>query len=442
MIKQYTVALIALFTAGAVPMSARHFVTSKKTSQKHESVIKKMIEDNTLWRPLSQEEYMYVGFGWTKVGSSTFTYDPSGNAIVTDTDEDGERYVTTRTYDGFNMPLTQLVTVDKGNGPVNESRRVYVYDPILHNYFVERMSYQWTDDAWVADFRCEYNTITRNGDGNIADIVKSLPLGDEMTPAYKLTWTYDETTHAAVTMAYYYYGAMEPRPWVLYDKTDYRNIVWTKTDGQMTKESLLDYCEGDNLLKSADVFYDGMIDGHIFMEYPAPGEYIRNETFLNPEQVGRQTVKTILDSNGNYQITVTEFFDDAGRYTPDATYSYSITVTNDDHGNPVLEQYTESTDGGEPVLVDGYKVDYHYDADGNIGELATFYYDPGVAGGYAPESRIVYGAYQQFSAIDNIKADAETKAVYYDLTGRVVANPGRGLYIRRLGDKVDKVTIR
>lgn len=46
------------------------------------------------------------------------------------------------------------------------------------------------------------------------------------------------------------------------------------------------------------------------------------------------------------------------------------------------------------------------------------------------------------TGIENVGADSEADAEYYDLQGRVVASPGPGVYIRRTGATVEKVIIR
>lgn len=427
-----------------MPVSAARFSPAVKVDLKRASVIRKATREgagSSLWRPTAQDEYMYMGNGWQPVAAVTFTYDTAGNAIVTETEEDGIRYLTTCIYNQYNMLLTRLGQVDMGQGLENETRRTYVYDTILHDYFIERMGYEWTAGEWVEDFRCEQNAITRDDRGNIVEIVKSLPLNAVMTPAYKLMWNYDASTGRADGMAYYYYGGTLANPWVMYDNTEYRDIVWEKTDGQMTMESLLDYCEGPNLLKSAAAYYNGAVDGYLFFEYPAEGEYIKKETFNNPGQVGRETVKTITDGYGSYEIKVSDYFDDNGNYSPEATYSYSVTVTLDRYGNPVLEEYSESTDGGEPVMVDGYKAEYQYDANGNVIEMISYYYDPATLGGYAPESRIVYGNYQEFAGVERVEADTDAPAIYYNLMGRVVKNPVSGLYIKLRGNKAEKIVL-
>lgn len=46
------------------------------------------------------------------------------------------------------------------------------------------------------------------------------------------------------------------------------------------------------------------------------------------------------------------------------------------------------------------------------------------------------------TGIENVGVETETDAEYYDLQGRVVANPGPGVYIRRTGATVQKIIIR
>lgn len=436
--------LAGVLLMGAAPAAnAGHFSVKKRATGTMMTKAKKAAKDaarSPEWHPVSQTEYVYEEGEWMLLGSVEYEYDSNGNTIKeTYGDEMSGVSTIVRTFDQYNQLLTELTTIDEGDGPTNVEKRTYVYDPVIHNYYVQRMGYDWVDNQWQTNYYCEENAITRNSRGSITEIEKSLPLGNEMTPAYKLNWSYDESTGKANGMAYYYYSGDPAEPWALYDDIEYSNIVWAETDGQMTESDIRDYVEGANRFTSCAVLYNGNTDGYIFAEYSDnPAEYTIKETFLNPDEVGRLTVKKITDNNGSYTVTTSEYFDEDGNYDPAFAYSFTESVTMDEHGNTTNIQVVESFDDIEEVIEE-YQMNYVYNEDGNATEVTTYYYDS-EADEFVPESRIEYGEYVDTTGVDNIMTDdSYTPAIYYDLMGRRVENPTRGLYIRVQGGKAEKI---
>ncbi len=395
-----------------------------------------------VWRPASQTEYIYNGEDWDEMGTVNFKYDNRGNNIEESFDEDGVISTTVRTYDQNDMVTSILTTYTEEGVTENSEKRTYVYDPIVTDFYTQRLGYSWMEGEWVKNYYCEDNDITRNASNHITTIVKSLPLGDDMLPAYKSVWSYDAATGKADRFDYYtnYSGADEA--WELDENLSYRDIVWDATDGQMTTH-INELLSGANRVKQYSVYYEDELDGHVFVEYSAanPDDYLLKSTYADPSEVGLVSQVETIDANGSKRITDTEYFDYEGNVTASPTYQSVETIMCDSYGNVVSDELKEAYDGGDFELVMGEKYDITYDAKGNPTEiiLSVYSFDDDE---YFPDTRIVYGDYTDVSlGIDDVTAadDADAPVEYFNLQGVRVDNPQSGLYIRRQGNSVTKV---
>ena len=373
--KIYILTLCALI--GALPAAAGSRFHSKKAIHKKEQAKApaKASEAANPALPSSQTEYSFMDGEWIKVADVTFQYDGRGNIVRADAETEDGLSRETREYDEFNFPTLVLTTLNQGGDNwVNESKRTYIYDPIVHDFYTERMGYDWRGEMWIRNYFCDTNIITRNASGNILTIEKSLPMDDKMIPAYKMEWTYDETTGHASGYSYFSYDAYAETPgWVLYDDQSFANIVWEKTDGQMTAENLMEYTSGTNMIKSCDVYYEGTLDGHIFAEYSeaTPGAYTIKETFADPTQIGRTSQLEFIDDFGSFRYTESEYFDEEGNPTPEPVYEWYTENILDARGNLVAERDYESIEGGDPELLRAVKYTYVYDAEGRMESMQT-----------------------------------------------------------------------
>ena len=65
-------------------------------------------------------------------------------------------------YDEYGQRTLLQTFKGTGENMVNESKRTYVYDPIAHNFCIERMGYDWSGSQWQTNYFCETNEVTRN----------------------------------------------------------------------------------------------------------------------------------------------------------------------------------------------------------------------------------------------------------------------------------------
>ncbi len=376
-----------------------------------------------VWRPVSQTDYMHDGDDWMEMGTVSFKYDQRGNRTEELVDEEGFLSRTVTTYDEFNYPLT-VVQADSEDGEdwTNTAKTTYVYDTRLHGFFTERAGYDWANGDWVRNYRCEANTITRNDTGNITELVKSLPLGDELQPAFRSAWSYGADGQAS---EYGYYVTENGIDWQLYDDISYKDIEWETTDGQMTVfGDLLELTEGANLLKSAVVYYQGEPDGHYLVDYTdgLPGFLIK-ETTNDINEVGRTVLMETLDAHGSMRLTTTEYFDEEGNILTEPTYINVQEALMDEHDNLVEYSERETIDGMEELIASTRYL-YTYDADGNPSEVISKEYDY-ETGEYFPMERTVFGEYIDVTTgINDAKSDTLTD---WTLDGDILTASAEGL---------------
>lgn len=438
--KLYTLSLcafVSLAVAGAVP--GRFVKQQVKNKAKHALVIKKAAPGQ-LWRPVSATQYVFEDGEWLEMAVEEFEYDSRGNVIKSTANEDGFLNVVEDKYNDDNMLVERIEKEgEEGGELVNVSKRTYVYDPIVKDYYIQRNGYSWSDGEWVANFYCENNIITRNTGGNIIEIVKELPLMDNMCPAYKSVWNYDAKTGKANEFYYYYNENMTAPLWNLYEEVSYKNIEWDRTDGQMT-DGIMELLSGANRVKYADIYYENELDGHIIVTYSGENDYVLKNTFVNPDEVAQEVIYEAIDENGSYRITENIYLDDEYNLVEEPFVTSVETVVIDAHGN-MTEDTIEETYSDEMPFVMGEKHEYEYDANGNPTQLTISIYDMDEEE-YIAESRTVYGDYIDVAGIGGITADGNEPVEYFNLQGVRVDNPAGGLYIRRQGSDVRKIIIK
>lgn len=438
--KLYTLSLcafVSLAVAGAVP---GRFVKQQHAKKTHRALVIKKAAPGQLWRPASATQYMFEDGEWLEMAVEEFEYDSRGNLIKATVNEDGFVNVIEDKYDDNNMLVERLEKEGEEGGELtNASKRVYVYDPIVKDYYIERMGYNWDDGEWIPNYFCENNKITRDDAGNILEIVKELPFMDKMTPAYKSAWHYDSKTGKADEYYYYSNQNADAPQWELYDLVSYKNIEWDRTDGQMTDE-ITELLTGANRVKYADVYYNDALDGHIIVTYSGENDYVFKNTLINPAEVAQEVIYETIDENGSFKVTENIYLDDDYNLLEEPFATAVETVVIDAHGN-MIEDTVEETYGDEMPFVMGEKHEYEYDANGNPTQVTISVYDMDEEV-YIAESRTVYGEYIDAAGVGSITVDGNEPVEYFNLQGVRVDNPAGGLYIRRQGSDVRKIIIK
>ncbi len=459
---------ISILLAGMMAVGVCHAAPTQRNVARFKSVAAqrpqlKKEAATPLWLPTVEKEF-YDDNGWTQIAEARYEYDNKGNITRIRLDDSGSVFTTIFEYNDDNMPVLRVETAGEGSAERNTLKRTYEYDPIVKSYCVLRMGYSWAGNDWVADYACEKNIITRNEAGNITDIIKYLPLDSEtFVPAYHTEWKYDDPDGQATGFAYYLnMSGEEDGDWKLYGDTDYRDIEWENFDGQPVGD-FLEQIVGANRIKSARAYYEDVVDGYVFVEYPQDGAYgyLMKFTTNDPEEVGITRQVETIDANGSVRYTLCEYFDDETEDIYDTpVYTYITTLIYNDHGDVESEQMTEQFGDSEPELVACEEYANTYDEDGHLVEMIQRTYDY-EEGEFFDARRVVYEGYVDVTSgvasavvapaglrLDNGVAVAEGDITAYAPDGRMVASAagsldasalGRGIWILRSGNETLKI---
>jgi hypothetical protein len=160
-------------------------------------------------------------------------------------------------------------------------------------------------------------------------------------------------------------------------------------------------------------------------------EYVPAPTVYNDEVA--KTVQ-ITSQKGQLYINVKEYDGSDQLVTSEASQAKSVIarVASDETDESI--EWGEPIAQGQTVTIDAPTEPNHYKI------IKTMSVSNGVA---SDVTTVRLNANGTVSGINSVAADSQDAPVeYYNLQGVRVSNPGTGLYIRRQGTKVEKVTIR
>lgn len=349
-------------------------------------------KEGSRWLPGTERCYFNVDGEWMQVAEITYVYDDRGNVISETDDEEDVVFRSVYAYDDFGrrISMSSFESYDGEDEEMYEDAE-YAYDDIIPDFMVRKICRDFYGDEWELSNKSFEYSVERNGLNHITTLQLDLLYGDRgFTPAYRSRWTYDDHTGEAVAHSYEYYDVnATPEGWRLLNNEQYVDIVWDRTDGNMTG-SIYELTEGRNRIKSCTVLYQGMPDGHIIVEYPKGDalDFVRKETGEDEEMVYRSYSLTITDDNGSYETRLTEYFDGDGNYTGKPEYE-SVNVTTFDSFGECVGDHAEVTENGETEVVFDEVYEYTRDSEGRVTALVTSVYDPDTDG-YEMEFRYEY----------------------------------------------------
>ncbi len=98
-----------------------------------------------VWCPVSSTSYYHADEGWAKLESAAYQYDSHGNCTeIIRTDQDGVLQKQILTYNEFGMCVAaEMVTGKDGIDWENSFKLSYAYDPVVHNFVIEYLAYNW-----------------------------------------------------------------------------------------------------------------------------------------------------------------------------------------------------------------------------------------------------------------------------------------------------------
>lgn len=416
-----------------------------------------------LWRPKTEEHFIFMEDEWLPDGTASLTYDKAGNILTETVDYDGELERTTYTYNENNKKTSETVEFFDAEEEVwvNDTKTTYTYDSVLPDFQTSKYEYTWDDveQDWAINKskQSQRRTITRDAKGNITSVEL------EAYFSYTGTWdkvqrtdiTYDEATGKAIAFDFRL-TTWGPDETLVYGSPErYKNIVWENTDGQIVAEDLTECLYGANRFKSADYYEveDGVetLSNHFEVAY-VDGKEDFELTITSAEGLEKVVGKyTVTDANGSVFVTNSYYYSD---YFLGSEYS---TLEYDDHGNITLEEEGELISDDEREIYGGARYTNTYDDEmGVLTEVLMEEYlfdepEEGAedvevtTGSYQPSEKFVYSDYYDvFTAINGVVGSTSTDATtIYNLQGvavdRDAKNLPAGLYIIKQGNRVQKM---
>lgn len=420
--KIYTLAFCCVLGVGCVGASPR-FAAQKKADAGFSPIkISSMLNGSTeingkklvvrkpsgeIFRPAYSVDYLWEDGAWMQMGTMNYKYDSRGLEtevhFVFEDEEMKEETLTVNEYNENGMLVKTVGSYIEDGEAIDDSRKSFVYDDVVNDYWVERIGEDYNGSEWVSNYYSTKRKITRNADGNIQEWQMSLNSGGEWIPTYKQEWEYGEDGKAE---KFYHYQSdvFSANPsWSLYDNTYYTDIVWQDTDGQMLGDGMMSFVVGNNRAKSYTVYYKDRIDGYAWVDYVdwQPGSYTIYESFLDKSQIGRMTMVQDFSANpyGFIRYTRHIYVDDDGNCTyPDPTYTVIHMYSFDEYKNLIEDMIFEDVCDGEGLIqVAGARYEYEYDDNGNISEMVALDYDPEIEA-YENVSKTVYCEYSDVSS--------------------------------------------
>lgn len=376
---------------------------------------------------------------------AVLTYDNKGNILQeVQVGPDGDRGRRICTYDAAGRKLTEIAEVFLNGAWVRTSSKSYAYDERT-GVVISNLEYSYVDGK-ERPGNCYRRNIERNADGNITSVEVAVLFNGKYDPTRRMTVTYDDATGLPVEIVnteLTYNGTS----YVWITGETYSDIVWHKTDGQITSSD--DLYRGENLIASAH--YVNRNGDEDYYDYDISVTYADNgvdytSVFAGLYQgIANSGVKRVYTetatADGALRIDLTtSYYDLVDETIPSENYlDYSA---YDAYGLQTAggEIYTEGNDGEPEVISEvlghvtydetyGYPLTYEAEEDG-----LTF-------------RRVEFSKYVDCSTLSSIRqafaADGDAGAQLFDLAGRRVSRPSAGrLYIERRAGKTSKKFIR
>lgn len=444
-------------SATAAPAEVR-FVNlgNKQLNEKRAAIVARINratdESKLVWKPGKQDNYFWITewddasqaeIGkWTLASEVTYTYSDEGKLAST---KQGDGTETRFEYDAEGRLISETNYSPEGEAL---EKYEYAYDSVIKNLIVRNANYVMDGSEWM--LRDESLTeITRNSDNNITQIseFEYHAYYGEKTEEERAVYTYGDDKKINTIKVYY-----DDEDGELQLAGEMTDVKWAKTNGQVVDLDMdeLKYYFSDNQIASATMpkATNEPYLGDIFVkaEYKAGlGGFNVTQTMNNEVIVSYDF--TITDTYGSFTARSFEVdFDNDGDdvWFRDGEDLYDVTRTYDKFGNVLVQKqiYYEDADPEKIEGITEYLGNVVYDPENGYPTeyTSTQNYD----GHVRNNNRIVWSDYKSFEAgIGAIATDNENAPVeYFDLRGQRVDNPANGFFIRRQGDKVEKIVVR
>lgn len=447
--------LLALAAAVVAPLSAKPAARFKNPGIAKKAAVavtsKQRVPrknaSNAVWRP-GHEVVSAWEDEWFEYEAYDITYTGGTAALVATelcTDlESGSQILTVNTWNDNGLLAEQLLTTS-GDGETfeNSERTARTYDSVITDYITENYQWLWYADAWQQSGNNYTQTLTRDGAGNVTEVVRAIYFQGIFDPTYRLVIEYTDGKAIKITQNDLSYDYATSQ-YVWNQTAVLSDIVWETTDGQITDIDDI-YLGANRILSGHLANTDSEVD--ITAEYPSEGvAIIRHEGMVQGYEDASMTITYQTLPNGGFtQTTAYTVEEDGEEYTE----TYTDTENYDAYGNLILLSSTGEAEGEEWVeqLVEGeveYDEEFGYplvysvkmaEFDEETDEMTMVWL-----------SRSEYSEYTDVAGLEApaVAADTNAAPAWFNLSGLRV-NPATltpGIYIVRRGDKAEKQIVR
>lgn len=429
--------------AALVEMVKKQSMTVNRAFSMKVNKLKKTAEEQRLYLPKTVSVYDYDNGVWNEEGRAEYSYDTKGSVTSVVTNYGIEQERATYTYNADGNLTEQLVqeSLDGGQTWLNEDRIVVEYDAVLTSQPVRYEEQTWDEatSAWTLDDgSCYKYDITRDAQGRVTQVLLStVPDGGRAYVDYSRdSYTYGSDGKITASTS----ESFEDGVWST--TYSFSNMQWYATDNQPTG-SFDTWCEGNNVVKSADVSVSGL-PGTLVNTLQDDGSYTL-DIDLGIMLVSLK--KTVTDQFGSSVMEMAMYMDytGSGNYNDNNLMTYmKEEIKFDSHGNMLLDELWANAYGTVEQL-DGVKTDYSYNPENDaVSEIVDYDWDSST--GYVPETKLVTEEYTYVlsSGINAPESTADNApTAVYSLAGVKVGTSLSGLptgiYIVKKGAKAVKV---
>lgn len=392
----------------------------------------------SLWVAKTQRAFGWNGNDWELSEVYTQSYTREGLiSVQTVVDMEGGASRQAFRYNSNGKMNYRLTSVaNSAAGPFKDSQKLTrTYDHILTGFITDNDQKVLIGSSWQPS-NCYQQTITRNDDGDVIQMVRAVWFQGIYDPTHKLHIIYNESGQATdiitedldydyLKQEYYW----KPGP-------SYKNIVWESFDGQVV--SLDNLYEGANRIKSAIATIGGE-EYRISAEYFDDGSWVAHRTQFDSDvdlDLDEITEYTPLDSNGSCQIVTTMGYVEDEVLIGAERHIYNFKY--DPNGLILLEE--ELYDNGEAEeLISRTTGEVEYHPDFGYPQMWTLRVYDETTGEMTPAFRAEYEDYINLgeTALETLESLQEAgSARYYDFRGIPVSAPRKGQILIRNNKKI------
>lgn len=396
------------------------------------------------------------GLAWKDYARYTFTYDEKGRTLS----ETAENLDLTQTQ-YYTISRREYVYDDMGRLAASRLRAGFelesltligqteiIYDDILPEVVIEQNSYDIASDGTRTLNGDSYKqVIQRDANGNITSMNAFTWYDGGFLEVQSLEITYGDNGEPTDLVESVATQLSEGGPIELVVNETYSNCTWFDCDGQII--TLDDITVGNNRLKSANVTTAEQDGIKMSVEYPGGDfDWISTMKFMAYTQFPTTSVQSYKDFGGGSYYSKTVIDQDltaAGAYPVQSIQQ--VLVRYDEYGN--LLEAQDQTFYGHVIYNSWRKGLVEIDKTTALPvryTQSTYHLQDGndYYGNWIDDYRLTYGDWADAAGIDNIglSDDPSGETEYFDLTGRKIITPSKGIFLRRQGSKTEKIILQ